>query len=730
MHNTRDPIGTKKLDTRNPIDTKKAGMKITNPILKEAYESDWYFPPDLPKEITSHKLYKKAVEEGWHEWIETPLDFEAMKNNYVYDLSRDVDGNPAYWFNGGWVLHDGTVVEVYDEQDHIGYVGKGDHMMRFCETFMYFTKEPLIGQPFRFLPWMRKIVAPLFGWVYEGPSRYRRYQNLYLSVAKKQGKSYLLSAISNFMLVGDGTPKAQCYICACDRNQARIIYDEAAHMVKESPQLSSLITVVDSRARLAYVGTGSFLQVLSADAHRNDGIDSSFTAIDEIHRHPNRKLYTVMERAGLARPQPLMCVITTYGPSTTDGSIWAEIHNEAKAQIAGDRPKSFRSMNVIASAEPITVTAVEDTPKGEKRIRVRRLDQPVDTQELVFDLSAYEGSDNVTVKMTKPAKRFQTYIEVEPIIDNIPRFSEAEANQEWRTLHGVKRANPSADVIFPAQRVLDKAEESRSPEKEAETKQLNFNIVSGSGKRWLSSAVWQACGEMEVQPKGLTGRPAFAGLDFSFGGDLVGFGVAVPKWDISIPFIDVDKPRIDLLTWAWLPDDMIREREEVEQFPYRALAEKPYLLDHSGCVRFCSGRTVDFGQIAREVVEILKNFQTIAVAYDPNFAQFCIPKLEAEGLTCIAHRQGAVSMAPPCKRFSELVHRRVIAHGNNPLLDRAVEGATLHPPDKAGNTYLSKGKSKNRIDVLVAQVMAVGWCCSPPVVQSGAYADSSSGMWG
>ncbi len=64
--------------------------------------------------------------------------------------------------------------------------------------------------------------------------------------------SAIMSVIALYMLVADGTPRASCFTAACDRNQARIIYDEAAHMVKDSPVLSNIITVVDSRGRLVH----------------------------------------------------------------------------------------------------------------------------------------------------------------------------------------------------------------------------------------------------------------------------------------------------------------------------------------------------------------------------------------------------------------------------------------------------------------------------------------------
>lgn len=712
---------------------------IVNPLLREAYDFDLYFPPKLDKEILDHPLYQKAVEEGWHEWIETPLDFEAVKNGYIYDLSRDLDGNPAYWIDGHWQLHDGTIIAMEDEEDWIGHVGKGDYFMRFAEGFLDHTKGEIAGTPYRFLPWMRKVVAPLFGWIHH-KSRYRRFQHVYIAVPKKCGKSALMSVISIFCMYAEQQPKAYVFSCACDRNQARIIYDEAAGYVKASPELSDVIGIIDSRSRLVHEASGSYYVVLSADHHRNDGIDSYCTLIDEIHRHKNRKLYAVMKRAGRARQQKLLAIITTYGPSLSDGSIWAEVHNEAKAQLEGRRPNSWQNLVFIASAEPIPVTLSEPAEAGATRIEVGRLQQPVDVGPIEFDLSAFEpaeqGQENVNkvkVEIVKPAKRYQTYLEVAPIERDLPAYSEAQANLEWRTEHAIRRANVAVDQIFPISEIWKDIEDARTPEAEAETKQLSLNIVSGSGRKWLSDAAWQACGRFLVQPKKLVGRRCYAGFDGSFGTDLTSLSLSFPSWDEGCNFADVEKPRIDLLTWAWVPELSLEAREDVEQMPYRHIAKQPYLFDDRGCVRITQGggTVLDLAQVADEIIEILRLFEIRAIAYDPNYASFVIPKLEEEGFTCIAHKQSMMAMAPACKRFSECVYNGWLAHGDNPVLNRAVEGAQTRRPDDAGNTSLSKSKSVTRIDPLISGVMAVSFTCDPPIDISGAWSGRpGTGVYG
>lgn len=689
---------------------------ITSPLIQQLHDYDLWQPPKLPTEIVQSDIYQMAVEDGWHEWIETPLDFTAMKNGYVYDQSRCLDDKPAYWLDGQWILHDGTIVPMDDEAEAIGYVGKGDAFMRFAEGFLFHTKEPLAGQPYRFLPWMRRVIAPLFAWVHTGPGRYRRFQNLTVEIAKKNAKSSLMSVIALYCMYAEGTPKAYVFSCACDRNQAKIIYDESKNYVMGSPDLKDVIEVVDSRGRLVHQPSGSYYAVLSADAHRNDGIDSYCTLVDEIHRHRDRRLYTVMKRAGRARPQKLLAVITTYGPSTTDGSIWAETHNEAKAILAGQRPEAWRHLCFIASAEEIPVIITAPAKAGDTRLEVTRLEQPLEAGTLEFDLSDLTGEaeHKVQVVVAKDAPRFGTELEVEPLPVDLPIFSESVGNKDWQSDHAIRRANPAVGQIFPLEEIRKDINEARSPEAEAETKQLSLNIVSGGGRKWISGAAWQALSRYQVQPRGLLGRRCFGGLDLSFSNDLTAFALAFPSWGDGESHESVASPRLDLLVWAWVPSFAIEEREEKEKMPYRHISKQDYLISGKGPVRICEGSTIDYAQVVQEVKEIVQHFGLRCIAYDERFAQFCRAQLEEAGMMMVAHRQGPTGMGPACKRFHEMVYNDILAHGDNPVLDRAVEGAQLAPPNRDGMTYVTKAHSLSRIDPLVAAVMATHFACDPP----------------
>ena len=133
---------------------------------------------------------------------------------------------------------------------------------------------------------------------------------------------------------GDGEERAEVYGCAADRQQASIVFNVAADMVRMCPALAKRVKILDSQKRLIYLPTGSIYQVLSADVGNKHGFNTHGVVFDELHTQPNRKLFDVMTKgSGDARMQPLYFLITTAGNDTK--SICYEIHQKALDIIEG-----------------------------------------------------------------------------------------------------------------------------------------------------------------------------------------------------------------------------------------------------------------------------------------------------------------------------------------------------------------------------------------------------------
>ena len=210
---------------------------------------------------------------------------------------------------------------------------KARRVIRFIECLKH-TKGEFHGRPFKLLPWQEKIIRDVFGTVRDEDLSMRQYNQVYIEIGKKNGKSELGAALALNMLINDDEWKAEVYSCASDRQQAAIVFDVAVDMVKQNPTLSKLIKIIPSTKRMVYQPTGSIHQVLSSEVATKHGLNVSACIFDELHTQPTRALYDVMTQgSGDARKQPLWFFLTTAG--TDRNSVCWEVHQKALDILEG-----------------------------------------------------------------------------------------------------------------------------------------------------------------------------------------------------------------------------------------------------------------------------------------------------------------------------------------------------------------------------------------------------------
>ena len=206
-----------------------------------------------------------------------------------------------------------------------------DYAVAFIEQLSH-TKGIWAGKPFKLICWQEQIIRDLFGIL--KPNGYRQFNSAYVEIPKKQGKSELAAAVALLLTCGDGEERAEVYGCASDRQQASIVFDVAADMIRMCPALNRRCKILTATKRIVYLPTNSFYQVLSAEAYSKHGFNIHGVVYDELHSAPDRKLFDVMTKgSGDARMQPLFFFITTAGTDTN--SICYEQHQKAKDIIAG-----------------------------------------------------------------------------------------------------------------------------------------------------------------------------------------------------------------------------------------------------------------------------------------------------------------------------------------------------------------------------------------------------------
>lgn len=155
-----------------------------------------------------------------------------------------------------------------------------DYAVNFIECLCH-TKGTWAGKSFELINWQERIIRDLFGVLKS--NGYRQFNTAYIEIPKKMGKSELAAAVALLLCCGDGEERAEVYGCAADRQQAGIVFDVAADMIRMCPALSKRVKILASTKRIVYLPTNSFYQVLSAEAYSKHGFNIHGVVFDELH---------------------------------------------------------------------------------------------------------------------------------------------------------------------------------------------------------------------------------------------------------------------------------------------------------------------------------------------------------------------------------------------------------------------------------------------------------------
>lgn len=187
---------------------------------------------------------------------------------------------------------------------------KAERPIAFIERFCKHSKGEWAGKPVKLELFQKAFISALFGFVHE-TTGIRRYRETMFYVARKNGKSTMLSGLALYMLIADNEAGAEVYSVASKRDQARIVFDEVLNMVKQSPDLIQILK--KRKSDLYFPLTFSKMQPLGKNSDTLDGLNSHLVIMDELHSIKDRNLYEVMKQSQSARRQPLLIMITTAG---------------------------------------------------------------------------------------------------------------------------------------------------------------------------------------------------------------------------------------------------------------------------------------------------------------------------------------------------------------------------------------------------------------------------------
>lgn len=508
-----------------------------------------------------------------------------------------------------------------------------------------------INKSFVLTPVEEFIVGSVFGWMTR--KNVRRFRTAYLEMGKGSGKTPLAAGVGLYGLTADEEWAAEIYAAAVTRDQASILFKDAYNMANAAvDELKSRLEIFEHN--LAFPETLSFFRPVSSEGRSLDGKRVHMALIDEIHEHRTPIVVEKMDLSKKGRTQPLAFEITNAGYNR-ESICWT--HHEYSRAVLEGRIQNDSWFAYVCGLDPC------DNCKRSGRLA------PSD---------------------------------------------DCRKCDDWRDESVWIKTNPNVGVTPQLDYLRKVVHEARGmPSKQNIVKRLNFCIWTEQETRWLDLELWDA-GAASIQPEQLLGRPCVIGLDLSSNRDLTAAAKlflptdAVPYWDLVVRL--------------WIPSENVAGRVIKDGVPYDQWISE-------GWIETTPGNVVDKDFIEAAILEDATVFKIVEVAYDRLFADQLVQHLENESpgyvtekrdakgepvkQWCVPVGMGFYSMAAPCKEFERLVQAKILRHGGNPVL-RWMAGNVQVKLDPAGNMKPDKQKSTERIDGIVATLLALARAVAQP----------------
>ena len=648
---------------------------------------------------------------------------------------------------------------------------KADRAVRFIENLCH-TKGRWAGKPFWLLPWQEQIIRDIFGIVKEDDMR--QFRTAYVEIPKKNGKQLALDTpiptpqgFTNMgdLKVGDtvfdenGIP---CHVVAKspvdDTEQAyKLTFKDGTSIIAGKRHLWNI--EIDSSGKLVSTREiyemNTDIKIVSSKCPETSNKD--ILQHWEASHGNNPRYHYLLDIQPIDHPVKMQCIqVDSPSHQYLAGPSFVPTHNsELAAAIAlyllyADNEPSAEVYGAAADRQQASIVfdvakrMVEMTPALLKRSKIMAatkrlvnysnvgfyqvLSAEVGTKHglnvsgLVLDELHAQPNRSLVDVLTKGSGDARTqplyflittagtdrnsicyeyHTKAKDILDGrridpsfYPVIYGLNDDDDWNAEESWYKANPSLGYTITIDRVRDAHREAlTNPAEENVFRQLRLDQWVGSAVAWIPEHIYDR-GNLPIDLEKLRGRECYAGLDLSSTSDITAFVLVFP------PLHDGEKYIV--VPHFWLPRETLDLRVRRDHVPYD-------VWERMGLFHITEGNVVDYNFVRKTINELHTMYNIKEIAADRWNATQLITDLEGDGFTVVPMGMGFKDMSPPMKELYKLLLGGMFIHGGNPVL-RWMAGNVVAEIDAAENIKPSKKKSTEKIDGIVAWIMALDRC--------------------
>lgn len=268
-----------------------------------------------------------------------------------------------------------------------------------------------------------------------------------------------------------------------------------------------------------------------------------------------------------------------------------------------------------------------------------------------------------------------------------PVIYEASRDDDFTDPATWRKANPNLGISISDEYLARECRKAmETPSYQNTFKRLHLNIRTEQDVRWLPMDKWDACSG-DFDPSELRGRKCFAGLDLASTSDLCALVLYFPD-------------RKAVLSYFWVPKDSAIKRLERNRVNYLGWSSE-------GQMTLTDGNVADYDRIRRDLNALGEVYQIEEIAIDRWNSTQLQTQLMDDGFEIVPFGQGFASLSGPTRELERLVLEESLVHFDNKVL-RWCAANVMVEMDASGNMKPSKKKSTEKIDGIVALIMAIG----------------------
>ena len=270
-----------------------------------------------------------------------------------------------------------------------------------------------------------------------------------------------------------------------------------------------------------------------------------------------------------------------------------------------------------------------------------------------------------------------------------------DETDDWITEESLIKANPNwgvsvrPEVLLPLQA---KAMQLPSAVNNFKTKHLNEWVNADSS--WMDMRAWDRCANPSLTLAAYAGQPCWIGLDLASKVDIAALVLVFTHLEIDGAYAVFGR--------YYLPEDTVHANGNSQYQGWMS----------AGRVTVTPGNVIDFGWIEADLIDFVSRHSVQAVAFDPFQATQLSTRMMSEGMPMIEVRPTVLNFSEPMKTLEALVLQGKLIHDGDPVLGWMASNVVAHL-DAKDNIYPRKERPENKIDGIVALIMAISRAITP-----------------